>query len=94
MKEQQLGIKLRLPEEGLYVIFLKRIASCKKSGKEIIRFPDLMSKLGRSFSIPKKKIWELLYIFSDLGFLEITCGHGVKINYEIYDQIVIENGNN
>ena len=94
MKEEQPGIKVRLPEEGLYVIFLKRIASCKKSGKEIIRFPDLMSKLCRSFSIPKKKIWELLYIFSDLGLLEITCGHGVKLNYEIYDQIVIKNGNN
>jgi len=98
MKEEQAGIKLRLPEEGLYIIFLERIASCKKPGKEIIRFPDVMEKIGRSFSLPKKNIFELLYIFKDLGLLDIICGHGVKINYEVCKQIMEvrkkENGSN
>jgi len=98
MKEEQLGIKLRLPDQGLYFIFLERIAACKKPGKEIIRFPDIMSKLGASFSLPKKKIFELLYIFKDLGLIDIICGHGVKVNYNVCKHIVEvkekENGSN
>ena len=82
MKNKEKGINIRLPDEGLYLIFLERIAACKKPGKEIIRFPDIMSKLAVSFSLPKKKIWELLYIFNDLGLIEIICGHGIRLKYK------------
>jgi len=83
MKQQQIALKLRLPSEGLYLIFLKRLESCKQKDKEIITFPDTFSKLSPSLQLPKKKIWELLYIFNDLGLIKIICGHGIQINYGI-----------
>ena len=83
MKQEELVIKLRLPEQGLYIIFLDRIASCKRPGREIIRFSDVVPKLAASFSIPKKRIWELLYIFKDLGLIDLICGHGIKLKCEV-----------
>ena len=81
MKKNKLDIKIRLPEEGLYLVFLKRINSCAKRDNEIIRFPVLFSRLCTSFQLSKKDIWALLYFFQDMGFINIICGHGVKLNY-------------
>lgn len=87
MKREKIDIKLRLPSEGLYLILIKRLESCKTNGQEIISFPKIFSKLSVSFQLKKKKVWELLYLFHDLGFIEIICGHGIKLNYKIDNKI-------
>lgn len=83
MKQEVFDIKLRIPKEGLHIILLERISSCKKPGEEIIKFPPLFSKIASSFSIPKKKVWPLLYFLNDLGFIKIVFGHGIKLNYQL-----------
>jgi len=59
---------------------LKRISECPASNGGIIPFPDIFEKLCRSFQIKKKDAWKLIYLFRDLGFLKIVCGHGVILN--------------
>jgi len=83
MEQKILELKLRVPEDSLHVLLLKKIASCKKPNEEIIKFPVLFSKIASSFSIPKEKVWPLLYFLHDLNLITIVFGHGVKINYEI-----------
>jgi len=50
--------------------------SCKK---EIIPFPIVFEKLCRNFSLTKQQCWQILFILRDFGFVEVICGHGVKI---------------
>jgi len=70
--------------KGLYGLFFKRILEAKgKSRREIIPFPTLFEKLCRSFSIPKKECWEILFLLRDVGFIEIICGHGVRVLREM-----------
>ncbi|MBS3071163.1 hypothetical protein J4407_02585 [Candidatus Pacearchaeota archaeon] len=77
MNKQTLTNKERV--FGLYSLALIRIKECEKVKGEIIRFPILFEKLCRSFSIKKKEAWELLFILSDFGFIEIVRFHGIKI---------------
>jgi len=66
--------------QGLYGLFFNRLLEAKsKSQKEIIPFPALFEKLCRGFSIPKKECWEILFLLRDFGFIEIVCGHGVRV---------------
>jgi len=83
MKQNLIELKLRVPKECLYTILLDRIASCKEPGQEVIKFPKLFSKIASSFSIPKTKVWSLLYLLNDLGLIKIVFGHGVKINFSM-----------
>ena len=64
--------------QGLYGLALQRLKECKKNS-DIIRFPEVYSKLCTGFSIKKEDCWELLFLFKDMGFIEIVCGHGVKV---------------
>lgn len=98
MKKEIKEIKLRLPREGIYLIILKRIALCKIPYKDIIPFKKINSKLGTSLQINREQIWDLLLLFSDLGFLDIVRGHGVILNYEIIQDKIklikeVKNGN-
>ena len=63
--------------QGLYGLALARLKECK-GNNDIIKFPDIFSKLCTGFSIRKKDCWELLFLFRDMGFIEIICGHGIK----------------
>lgn len=81
MKKRSYSPNLRCPSEGLYLIVLQRIWSCKKENENLIKFPVLFSKLCTSLQITKQQAWEILYLFNDLGFIKIICGHGVKINH-------------
>ena len=64
--------------QGLYGLALQRLKECR-ADSGIIRFPDVFSKLCAGFSIKKEDCWELLFLFKDMGFIEIVCGHGVKV---------------
>ena len=64
--------------QGLYGLALQRLKECK-SNTGIIKFPDVFTKLCTGFSIKKEECWELLFLFKDFGFIEIICGHGVKL---------------
>ena len=65
---------------GLYGLFFKRLLESNgKSRNDIIPFPDLFEKLCRNFSITKKECWEILFLLRDFGFIEIICGHGVRV---------------
>ena len=81
MKEKKIDNKLRLPQRGLYILVLERINSCKVSEEEIIKFPKVFSKLSSSFSVPKDRVWELLYLLNDLGLIKIHFGHGISLLY-------------
>ena len=86
MKQYNSDIKgrlLRVPKDGLYIILLERIESCKRPGEEIIKFPPLFSKIASCFSIPKERVWPLLHFLADLGFIEVIFGHGIKIKFEV-----------
>lgn len=63
---------------GLYGLAMQRLKECN-GDKEVIKFPDVFSKLCRGFSISKDKCWELLFLFRDAGFIEIVCGHGIRV---------------
>jgi hypothetical protein len=80
MRKEAIINKLRLPEKGLYLILLERINSCKCENG-IRKFPPIFSKICGSFQLDKKKGWELLYFFQDLGFLKIIPCHGIKLLY-------------
>lgn len=64
--------------KGLYSLFLKRLCEIKTK-KEIIPFPLVFEKICTNFSIPKEECWEILFLFRDIGFIEIHAGHGIKI---------------
>ena len=85
MKQGLLELKIRVPKDSLNVLLLERVASCKKQGENIVRFPAIFSKIGSSFSIPKKRVWTLLYFLHDLNLIEIVFGHGIKINFSVKD---------
>lgn len=83
MKQNLLELKLRVPKDSLHAILLDRIASCKRPGEDIIKFPAIFSKVASSFSIKKERVWTLLYFLHDLKIITIVAGHGVKINYRV-----------
>jgi hypothetical protein len=65
---------------GLYGLFVRRLLAVQKSTrKKIIPFPALFEKLCRNFSMSKKECWEVLYLLRDFGFIEVICGHGVRV---------------
>lgn len=89
MKKEFLELKLRLPYNCMYIIILKRMASCKVPYKEIIPFAKINYKLGSSLQINKKQIWDLLLFFHDLGMLEIVRNHGIILNYKIVENNIL-----
>jgi len=65
---------------GLYRTALERLKELDKPlGTKIIRFPKVFGKLCSTFSITKQECWELLFMFRDLGFIEIIPYQGIKI---------------
>lgn len=71
------GSVLKMAFHGFYRLAIDRLKECNNSNG-IIRFPDVFSKLCRTFSLQKDECWELLFMFRDLGIIEIVCGHGIR----------------
>ena len=74
-----------LLRNGMYGLVIKRLeelngSSNGKSG--VIRFPSVFSKLCRNFSMDKEQAWELLFLFKDLGFIEIVPFQGIKMKHQ------------
>jgi len=66
--------------KGLYEIFMDRLREAQEScKKEIVPFPIVFEKLCRNFSLTKQQCWQILFILRDFGFIEVICGHGVRI---------------
>ena len=65
--------------DGLYSICLRRLREIK-SESEIIEFPKVFNKLCRNFSIKKQECWKLLRFLKENKIIEISCGHGIRIN--------------
>ena len=63
---------------GLYGLAMARIESCS-AHNGLIRFPDIFSKLCRSYSISKREAWDVLGVLRDFGLIEIVAGHGVRL---------------
>lgn len=67
---------------GLYALVFRRIKELEKHSNfksRIIRFPVVFKKLCASLQITKEQAWELLFLFKDLGFLEIVPYQGIRI---------------
>jgi hypothetical protein len=67
---------------GVYGIVFRRIVELEKNANlksGIIRFPILFTKLCTSLQITKKEAWELIFLFSDLGVLEVIPYQGVRL---------------
>jgi predicted nuclease with TOPRIM domain len=67
---------------GLYELVLNRIRELEDKSNlksNIIRFPDVFRKLCASFQITKEQAWELLFLFGDLGLLEIVPYQGIRL---------------
>ena len=64
---------------GFYTTALSLLKKCRKTQGEIIRYPDVFSRLCTRFQIKKADCWELLLLFKELGFLELVPGHGVRL---------------
>jgi hypothetical protein len=76
---------------GMYSLMLNRLSQLEKSGNsKIIRFPTLFENICRNFSISKQQCWELLFLLSEFGLIEIVPFQGVKIlrdpNFVIINQ--------
>lgn len=65
---------------SLYRLAFERLRACKPSSNGVIRFPVVFQKLGSTFSLPKKEVWNLLFILRKAGWIEIIAYHGIKIN--------------
>lgn len=63
---------------GFYKLAIQRLKECKNNNG-LIKFPEVFGKLCTGFSIKKEDCWELLFLFRDMGFIEIVCGHGIKL---------------
>ena len=77
MKNEQLTNKSRLERLELYQLALSRLKECETSYSGLISFPDLFSKICRSFSINKQRAWRLLFELRDNGYIEIIKSKGV-----------------
>lgn len=65
---------------GLYLLALQRIEELRSNNNSrIIRFPRVFEKLCSSFCITKSQAWELLFLFHELGFLEVVPYQGVRV---------------
>jgi hypothetical protein len=65
---------------GMYSLMLTRLSQLEKSGNsKIIRFPTIFENICRNFSITKQQCWELLFLLSEFGLIEIVPFQGVKI---------------
>jgi hypothetical protein len=65
---------------GMYSLMLNRLSQLEKSGNsKIIRFPTIFENICRNFSISKQHCWELLFLLSEFGLIEIVPFQGVRI---------------
>jgi len=77
MKISAVAYKVR--PTGLYAIALERLEEIHTSKSGIISFPQVFEKLAVSFSIPKHHVWEMLFVFRDVGLIRIVRGHGIVL---------------
>lgn len=76
--------------KGLYgkaLVRLDEIRSNVKGTKEegFLPLSYIYLKIGRSFSLKKSEIRELLFFLRDFGFIEV-CHMGIKFNFEIKNE--------
>ena len=87
-------IQIPLEERtGLWTLYLKRLHELKtsityNSQSDYIPYNVVAEGLCRNFSIKKQTLFELLAFLKELGFVELSCGHGVKLMYEIKDNTI------
>lgn len=77
-------------QSGLYRVLFQRLKELEKNSDPksgIIRFPIVFEKICRNFSINKQQAWELLFLCSDLGFLEIVPYQGIRLRNKTVGQI-------
>lgn len=82
MKKDQIIFKYRLQAQGLYELFFKRLLEIKKPYSETIKWKNVYIKIGRSFSIQKQQVREIIFFLAEMNFLEVN-NKGVKILFEI-----------
>ena len=67
------------PDGGFYLLALNRLKELEGVNRKIIPFPRVFEKICSSFQVSKGFAWELLFLFSELGFVEIVPFHGIRI---------------
>jgi len=65
--------------ESLYGLAFKRLQNCQPSFSGIIRFPIVFQRLGASFSLPKREVWNLLFVLRDFGLIKFVKCQGIRI---------------
>ncbi len=84
-------IQIPLEERaGLWTLCLRRLHELKiaikyNSQSDYIPYNVVAEGICRNFSIKKQTLFELLLFLQELGFVKLSCGHGVKLMYEIKD---------
>jgi hypothetical protein len=90
-------IKIPLDNKGgLWTLSLKRLYEAKlaykkpiRSESEYIPYTVASEKICRNFSINKQTFFELLFFLKEIGFIKLSCGHGILLLYEIKDNKII-----
>ncbi len=88
-------IQIPLEESaGLWTLCLKRLYELKtsisyNSQSDYITYNVVAEGICRNFSIKKQTLFELLTFLKELGFVELSCGHGVKLLYEIRNDAIV-----
>ena len=63
------------------VLVLKRLRDLRfrRAEEQIIRFPELFSRICTIFCITKEEAWAVLRSTEEKGLIEIVPFHGIKI---------------
>jgi hypothetical protein len=96
-------MRLQIPLDnkyGLWILSLKRLCELKgslkkplRSQSEFIPYNVAAEKICRNFSINKQFFFEMLSFLREMGFVKLSCGHGILLLYEIKGgKIILKNG--
>ncbi len=84
-------IQIPLEEKlGLWTLELKRLYELQQAiQKRFIPYTTASEKICRNFSITKQMFFETLFFLKEMGFIELSCGHGVKLLYSIINNTLV-----
>ncbi|MBN2420657.1 hypothetical protein JXB27_00060 [Candidatus Woesearchaeota archaeon] len=84
-------IQIPLDEKlGLWTLELKRLYELQQAvQKQYIPYSTASEKICRNFSITKHMFFETLFFLKEMGFIELSCGHGIRLKYEIRDNVLL-----
>jgi hypothetical protein len=100
LKLKMIQIPIDNKPAGLWILSLKRLNEIKndrkkpsRSGREYISYSTAAEKICRNFSINKQFFFEMLSFLREMGFVKLSCGHGILLLYEIKGgKIILKNG--